>query len=137
VVTGVEAARLVRLGFHVLARAAEFDLPSGGLGTAIASLQNQREKLRATVQATLEGTRIGATQKDKVLPIYMKQFALTQDEAAFVYDNVQGSWALDGRPTAGAQKLDAELTRRNMGLKEPAKPDEIYDFSLLEELGKK
>lgn len=137
VVTGVEAARLVRLGFHVLARAAEFDLPSGGLGTSIASLQNKREKLRATVQAALEGTRIGATQKDKVLPIYMKQFALTQEEAGFVYDNVQGSWALDGRPTASAQRLDAELTQRNMGLKEPAKPDQIYDFSLLEELGKK
>jgi hypothetical protein len=67
----------------------------------------------------------------------MKQFALSQDEANFVYDNGRGSWALDGRPTANVQKLDAELTQRNMGLKEPAKPEQIYDFSLLEELAKK
>jgi hypothetical protein len=137
VVTGVEAARLVKLGFHVLARASEFDLPSGGLGTAVAGLQNKRDVLRAAVHACLDGLRIAATQKEKVLPIYMKQFALTQDEEGFVYDNVRGSWALDGRPTADAQKLDAELTRRNMGLKEPAKPEQIYDFSLLDELAKK
>src|SRR6266545_3031602 len=91
----------------------------------------------AAVHACLDGLRIAAAQKEKVLPIYMKQFALSQDEASFVYDNVRGSWALDGRPTANAQKLDAELTQRNMGLKEPAKPEQIYDFSLLDELAKK
>jgi len=137
VVNGVEAARLVRKGFHVLARAAEFDLPSGGLGTSMAALESKRDVLRNAVRATLEGIRIAATQKDKVLPIYMKQFALSEDEARFVYDNVEGAWALDGRPTANAQKLDAELTRRNMGMKEPAKPEQIYDFSLLDELKQK
>jgi ABC-type nitrate/sulfonate/bicarbonate transport system substrate-binding protein len=137
VVNGVEAARLVRKGFHVLARAGEFDLPSGGLGASVAALESKRDVLRTTVRAVLEGIQIAATQKDKVLPIYMKQFALSEDEARFVYDNVEGAWALDGRPTANAQKLDAELTQRNMGLKEPAKPEQIYDFSLLEELKEK
>lgn len=137
VVNGVEAARLVRHGFHVLARASEFDLPSGGLGASMASIENKRDVLRAAVRGTLEGIRIAATQKEKVLPIYMKQFALSEDEARFVYDNTEGAWALDGRPSANAQKLDAELTRRNMGLKEPAKPEQIYDFSLLDELKQK
>ena len=67
----------------------------------------------------------------------MKQFAVSADEARFVYDNVEGAWALDSRPTANAQRLDAELTRRSMGLKEPAKPEQIYDFSLLDELKQK
>jgi ABC-type nitrate/sulfonate/bicarbonate transport system substrate-binding protein len=137
VVNGVEAARLVRKGFHVLARAGEFDLPSGGLGASMAALESKRDVLRATVRAVLEGIRIAATQKDKVLPIYMKQFAVSEDEARFVYDNVEGAWALDGRPTANAQRLDAELTRRSMGLKEPAKREQIYDFSLLDELKQK
>jgi len=137
VVNGVEAARLRKNGFHVLARASEFDLPSGGLGTSMASIDGKRDVLLAAVRATLEGIRIAATQKEKVLPIYMKQFALTEDEARFVYDNVEGAWALDGRPTASAHKLDAELTRRNMGLKETPKPDQIYDFSLLDELKQK
>ena len=69
-----------------------------------------------------------------MLPIYMKQFALSEDEARFVYDNVEGAWALDGRPTANAQKLDAELNRRSMGLKEPPKSEQIFDFSLLDKV---
>ncbi len=139
VVNGVEAARLLKKDFHVLARAAEFDLPSGGLGASMASIESKRDVLRAAVRATLEGIRIAATQKEKVLPIYMKQFALSEDEARFVYDNVEGAWALDGRPTASAQKLDAELTRRNMNLKEKEapKPEQIYDFSLIDELKQK
>jgi len=138
VLTAVEAARLLRQGFHVLARAnEEFELTSGGLGTAVASMQNKRGVMRSAIQAALEGLRIAATQKDKVVPIYMKQFALTADEAAFVYDSVAGSWALDGKPTANANKLDFELTQRDMGLKEPPKLEQVYDFSLLDEIGKK
>ena len=138
VLTAVEAARLLRQGFHVLARAnEEFELTSGGLGTAVASMQNKRGVMRSAIQAALEGLRIAATQKDKVVPIYMKQFALTADEAAFVYDSVAGSWALDGKPTANANKLDFELTQRDMGLKELPKLEQIYDFSLLDEIGKR
>src|SRR5262249_51785835 len=129
--------RLVRNGFHVLARAAEFDLPSGGLGTSMAALESKSDVLRKAGRATLQGIRIAATQKDKVLPLYMKQFALNQNETSFVYDNVEGAWALDGRPTASANKLDGELTRRNMGLKEAPRAEQIYDFSLLDELKQK
>ena len=129
---------LARQGFRVLARASDdIELTSGGLGTAIASLQNKRDVMRATVQAALEGLRIAATQRDKVIPIYMKQFALTAEESAWVYDNVARSWALDGKPTAAANKLDFELTQRDMGLKEPPKMEQIYDFSLLDELAKR
>ena len=93
VLTAVEAARLSRQGFRVLARASDdIDLTSGGLGTAIASMQNKRDVMRATLQAALEGLRIAATQRDKVIPIYMKQFALTAEESAWVYDNVARSW---------------------------------------------
>ena len=138
VLTAVEAARLSRQGFRVLARATEeVELPSGGLGTAIASLQNKRDVMRATLQSALEALRIAATQKEKVIPIYMKQFALTAEEATFVYDSVASAWALDGRPTVNANKLDAELSQRDLGLKEPPKPEQIYDFSLLDELAKR
>ena len=138
VLTAVEAARLMRQGFRVLARASDdIELSSGGLGTAMSSLQNKRDVMRAAVQAALEGVRIAATQKDKVIPIYMKQFALIAEEATFVYDNMASAWALDGKPSANANKLDFELTQRDMGLKEPPKPEQIYDFSLLDEIGKR
>lgn len=138
VLTAVEAARLTRQGFRVLARASDdIELSSGGLGTAMASLQNRRDVMRSAVQAAMEGLRIVATQKERVVPIYMKQFALTTEEAGFLYDHVANSWAVEGKPSVNANKLDFELTQRDMGLKEPPKMEQIYDFSLLDEIAKK
>jgi ABC-type nitrate/sulfonate/bicarbonate transport system substrate-binding protein len=138
VLTAVEAARLTRQGFRVLARASDdIELSSGGLGTAIASLQNKRDVMRSAVQGALEGLRIAATQKERVVPVYMKQFALNADEAGYLYDHVAGSWSVDGRPSVNANKLDFELTQRDMGLKEPPKLEQIYDFSLLDEIAKR
>ena len=85
----------------------------------------------------MEGPTHRSDPKREGVPIYMKQFALTADEAAFVYDSVAGSWAVDGKPSVNANKLDFELTQRDMGLKEPPKLEHIYDFSLLDEISKK
>ena len=138
VLTAVEAARLTRQGFHVLARASDdIELSSGGLGTAMTSLQNKRDVMRSAVQAALEGLHIVATQREQVVPVYMKQFALNTEEAGYLYDHVAGSWSADGRPSINANKLDFALTQRDMGLKEPPKLEQIYDFSLLDEIAKR
>jgi hypothetical protein len=89
------------------------------------------------VQAVLDAIRIIATQKDKTVAVLMKQLAMTQEEAAYVYDAMKGGWALDGKPTPAAMKLEFELDQRDLGLKEPPKPEQIYDFSLLDELAKR
>ena len=53
VLTAVEAARLLRQGFHVLARAnEEFELTSGGLGTAVASMRANASGSAGAVQPT-------------------------------------------------------------------------------------
>jgi hypothetical protein len=57
------------------------------------------------------------------------------EEAAFIYDNVHAGWALDDRPTPG--KFEFDLAQKDMGLKEPPKPEQVYDFSLLDEVGKR
>ena len=137
-VNSLETVRLVKQGFHVLARAAdEVELPQSGLGVSMASLQTKRDFLRPAVQAVLEAIRIIVSQKEKTVAVLMKELALTQEEAAYVYDGIKGGWALDGRPTLGAQKLEFELDQRDLGLKEPPKPEQIYDFSLLDEIGKR
>ena len=138
VLTAVEAARLTRQGFRVLVRASDdIESSSGGLGTAIASLQNKRDVMRAAVQGAMEGLRIAATQRERVTPVYMKQFALNTEEAGYLYDYVAGSWSADGRPSVNANKLDFEMTQRDMGLKEPPRLEQIYDFSLLDEIAKR
>ena len=138
VLTAVEAARLSRQGFRVLVRASDdIESSSGGLGTAIASLQNKRDVMRAAVQGAMEGLRIAATQKERVIPVYMKQFALNTEEAGYLYDHVAGSWSTDGKPSVNASKTDFEMTQRDMGLKEPPRLEQIYDFSLLDEIAKR
>jgi hypothetical protein len=89
------------------------------------------------VQATLEAIRVIASRKDKTVTVLMKQLALSQDEASYVYDAIHKGWAMDGKPTREAMKLEFELDQRDMGLKDPPKPEQVYDFSMLNELGKK
>jgi len=137
-VNSVETVRLVKQGFRVLARAAdELEIPQSGLGFSLASLQAKRDVLRPAAQAVLDAIRLIATQKEKTVAVLMKQLALSQDEAAYVYDGMHGGWALDGKPTPGALKLEFELDQRDMGLKELPKLEQVYDFSLLDELGKR
>ena len=131
----VETVRMVKQGFHVLARAAdELELPQSGLGMSVASMQSKREVYRPAVQAVVEAIRIIVTQKERTIPVLMKQLALTQEEAAYVYDGLLKGWALDGKPTANATKLEFELDQRDMGLKELPRPEQVFDFSLLDEV---
>lgn len=134
----VETVRMVKQGFHVLGKAADLlELPQSGLGFSVASAQKRREFLKPAVGAVLEAIQIVAKQKDKTVPVLMKQLAMSQDDASYVYDSLQGGWALDGKPTMAAMKLEFELDRRDMNLKETPKPEQIYDFSLLDEVGKR
>jgi ABC-type nitrate/sulfonate/bicarbonate transport system substrate-binding protein len=128
----VETVRMVKQGFHVLARAGDLlEIPQSGLGTSIASLQSKRDFLRPAVHAVLDAIRTIVTQKEKTVAVLMKQLAFQQDDAAYVYDGIHKGWALDGKPTEAAMKLDFELSQRDMGLKELPRLEQIYDFSLL------
>jgi ABC-type nitrate/sulfonate/bicarbonate transport system substrate-binding protein len=138
VLNSVETVRMVKQGFHVLGRAAdELELPQSGLGMSVASAQNRREFLKPAIKAVLEAIQLIAKHKDKTVPVLMKQLALSQDDASYVYDALHKGWALDGKPTAAAMKLEFELDQRDMNLKEVPKPEQVYDFSLLDEVGKK
>jgi ABC-type nitrate/sulfonate/bicarbonate transport system substrate-binding protein len=137
-VNSVETVRLLKEGFHVLARAAdEVELPQSGLGMSVASLQSKRDLLRPAVQAVLEAIRVIASSKEKTVPVLMKQLSLTNDEAGYVYDAIRNGWALDGKPTLNAMKLEFELDQRDMGLKELPKAEQVYDFSILDEIANK
>jgi ABC-type nitrate/sulfonate/bicarbonate transport system substrate-binding protein len=137
-VNSVETVKLVKQGFHVLARASEeMEMPQSGLGMSMGSMQSRREFLRPGMQAVLDAIRVIVNQKDKTTGVLMKQLSLNHEEASFVYDAIRPGWALDGRPTAAAVKLDAELSQRDMGLKELPRPEQTYDFSLLDEIARK
>jgi ABC-type nitrate/sulfonate/bicarbonate transport system substrate-binding protein len=133
-----ETVRLVKQGFRVIARAAdELEIPQSGLGVSIASLQGNRDFLRAGTRAVLDALKIIANQKEKTVTVLMKELSLSHDEASYVYDALKGGWAVDGRPTPAAMKLEFELDQRDMGLKEVPKPEQVYDFSLIDEIAKR
>jgi hypothetical protein len=112
-------------------------MPQSGLGMSVAAMQSRRDFLRPVAQAALDAIRVIATQRDKTLPVLMKQLAINQDEAGFIYDAIHKGWAVDGKPTPGALKLELELDQKDAGLKELPKPEQIYDFSMLDELAKR
>jgi len=121
VLNGLETAKAVKQGFRPLARAAdEIELATGGLGASVASIQSNREVFRAVVQAVLESIRISATQKERVLPVLMKQFSIPYDDASLILDIVQKGWALDGRPTPGSQKFRLRPRAARDGIKRAA-----------------
>ena len=101
------------------------------------AMQSRRDFLRPVSQAVLDAIRVIAAQRDKTLSVLMKQLAINQDEAAFIYDAIHKGWAVDGKPTPGALKLELELDQKDAGLKELPKAEQIYDFSLLDELEKR
>jgi ABC-type nitrate/sulfonate/bicarbonate transport system substrate-binding protein len=137
ILNSVETVRMVKQGFHVLAKAAdELEIPQSGLGISVAAAQAKREFYRPAVQAVLEAIQIIAAQKDTTLPVIMKQLALSRDDAGYIYDAIHQGWALDGKPTANAMKLEFELDKRDMNLKELPKAEQVYDFSLLDEVAK-
>ncbi len=76
-------------------------------------------------------------EKSRMSPFLpLRYLQITSVASLRAYANVHAGWALDGRPTAGSQKFEFEQAQRDMRLKEPPKPEQVYDFSLLDELGK-
>ncbi len=135
-VNSVEKVRLLNRGFHVLARASdELEIPQSGLGFSVAALQMKPDVLRSAARATLEAIHVIASQKDRTTAVIMKELSVSQEEASYVYDAMKGGWAMDGKPSPAAMKLEFELDQRDMGLKEPPKVEQVYDFSLLEAAG--
>jgi ABC-type nitrate/sulfonate/bicarbonate transport system substrate-binding protein len=128
-VNSVETLRLVKQGFHVLARATdELELPQSGLGFSMATLQSQRDFLRPAAQAVLEAIRLIAAEKDKTSTVLMKQLALSQDEASYVYDAIHKGWALDGKPTSGAMNWSSSSTNGIWGSRKYQGPSRFTIF---------
>jgi hypothetical protein len=139
VLDGRETIKAVRQGFR------PFRESGGGNrahhrrsrhGADEATEQTRRLSLGG-VQAVLESIRISATQKERMLRVLMKQFAIPQEDANLILDIVHRGWALDDRPTPSSQKFEFDLAPREMGLKEPPKPEQVHDFSLLDEIAKR
>ena len=60
----VETVRLIKQGFHVLARAAdELEMPQSGLGMSMTAMQSRRDFLRPVAQAALDAIIVDSSKQ--------------------------------------------------------------------------
>lgn len=129
-----DAIRLKEEGYNVLARISEFiELPFTGLAVSQSMIDDEPDIIKRTLEATLEATEITANQKDKVIPVIAQEFDVTDEQAEEIYESMKDTWALDGKPTPAAVDFEFEVDKEEMELDE-IKPEQVYDFSLLEEV---
>jgi ABC-type nitrate/sulfonate/bicarbonate transport system substrate-binding protein len=130
------ALPFTKQGYPIIGRTTDLpDAPSSGLGAAQSALKDKRELLKSALQASLESFDAFRTQKDKVVPVLAKEFDLPAEDATLVFDTLTPNYSKDGRPSAAAQQFELESGQQALELKDPIKPERIYDFSLLSELG--
>lgn len=134
-IDNAESLPLLREGYHVLARARDsIEIPFSGLAASQAAIQSQRELLKLAMQATLDGMQVIVNDKALVVPIIAKEFDHSVEDAGQIYDGLRASFPLDGKPTPGAVQFAFALSQQDLGLSEPIRPEQVYDFSLLEEI---
>jgi len=125
-------------GYPTLANTGEFpEAPFVGLGAAQSALEKKRDLLASGMQAVIEGVAAMRTQKDKVVPVMVKEFGLANEDAGAIYDGLRASWTTDGKPSQAATEFELTNDQQTMELKQAPTPDQVYDFSLLESLTKR
>jgi NitT/TauT family transport system substrate-binding protein len=146
VVNGAASAAIVNVsvaipfqkqGYPLIGKTTDLpDAPSSGLGTSTTALTAKRDLLKSALQASLESFDAFRSQKDKVIPVLAQEFSLAPDDAALVYDTLAPNYTKDGRPSPAAEAFELQADQQALELKDPIKPERIYDFSLLDELKK-
>jgi ABC-type nitrate/sulfonate/bicarbonate transport system substrate-binding protein len=134
-IDNAESLPLLKEGFNVVARAREsIEIPFTGLAASQTAIQSQRDMLKTAMQATLDGMKVIVNQKEVVVPVIAAEFSHSPEDAASIYDGLRGAFPLDGKPTPGAVQFIFALSQQDLGLSEPIRPEQVYDFSLLDEL---
>ncbi len=126
--------QMVKEGYTVLARGDEIELPNGGLATSLSALQEKRDVVRQVARAVLTGVEVTRTQRERVLPIMQNQFGFSAEEAAQVYEWLHAGWTPDGKPSPASMQFGFEVDQRDLQLPEIPAIDQVYDFSVLQEL---
>ncbi len=138
IVDVANGVKFVADGYPVLAKVADFpDEPFSGLGSSTAALQKNRDFMKAGLQASLDGVAAMRTRKTDVVPIMAKTLNITEQQAGEVFDAMKDSWTTDGKPSQAATDFEMTNDQLTLELKDKPSPDQVYDFSLLDELSKK
>jgi ABC-type nitrate/sulfonate/bicarbonate transport system substrate-binding protein len=126
---------LMKEGYRALAYAgAEVEMPQTGLATSTALLQDRREFVQRVVAAVLESIAAASSQKEVTVSVMAQTFGVSPEDAVMVFDLLQDGWRRTGQPSPAALQFELEIDQRDLELREPIRPEQIYDFSLVDGL---
>lgn len=104
-----------------------------GLAANTGALQRNREALRVALQATLASSEALHAQREHAVALIAREFELSAEDAGVVYDGLRPGWTAKGKPDTAALQLEFEMDQRELELPEPIRPEQVFDFSLLDE----
>ena len=135
IVTVPGALQLTRQGYPIIGQNADIpSAPTSGLGASQSFLQAKRDFVIQSLQAGMDSLMTMKANKDEVLPIIEKEFSLDADGAGQVYDTVRPNITDNGKPNQAAIQFELSTDQELLQLKEPPKPEQLFDFSILDQL---
>jgi NitT/TauT family transport system substrate-binding protein len=130
-----ETAVAQKNGYVRLAAAKDYiDIPAAGLGASTAYITDHRDIVKRVIAATVDGLEFVKQQRAETIQYIAQLVDISQDDAAFVYDEMP--WAEDGRARPEGMVTSLRWIQETVQI--PAaqmpSPTEVVDYSVLQEV---
>jgi ABC-type nitrate/sulfonate/bicarbonate transport system substrate-binding protein len=123
-------------GFHSVASAGNYTKGFAGSLTVTQDLLEKRpDEVMKYLRATLKGTRAYLTLREEAIRVTSQWTKITPVVAAKVHDYLSaGALAPDGLVDRETMETATNEAREGGGIKRNVKPEEIYDFRLMQKV---
>jgi len=125
------AIPLQKKGFPILATASKILQPFTGLATSLSFLHAHPGLTRRMVIATIEATRVTRDDEAKTVPVLMKTFHMSKQDASTLWKDLDNEWGHGGRPNPVAIQNEMKADQAALKLSHPPKPSQVFDFNYL------
>ena len=103
--------------------------PAGAIVVRNHLLESDPRLVEKVARATLKGLLYVRQNRTGTIPILAKSMKIPEALAARIYDLVLPGLTLDGTLDAQFQRKVLQFVTRVQGIKEPAQPEKVYDFT--------
>jgi ABC-type nitrate/sulfonate/bicarbonate transport system substrate-binding protein len=126
---------LRREGFPLLVNAAKVvSFPFAGLGTTVRKLSENQAQVRKVLKAEAEALRYIRNNAEGTIDLISKRFAIDRPVAAESYQLVVDAFSPEGKISRSGVRQLLELGREDGSITKPVAPEQVANFSLLEEV---
>ena len=105
--------------------------PSNGVAVTLTSMDKRQDLVQRFVDATLEATRVTATDKAQTVQVLMKDFDQTEANASKLWELLIPSYTKNGRADPRGIKNQLEADAKAMQLPDVKTEADVYDWRFL------